>query len=96
MDAYPIIFQIVGTSNPLATMFCPRPVSHLQNRFNPNGRDGYFGILRGDTILWVSDITTLVSAALFAIRLAGQGIVGTVVWRCAMILLQQDGLNLYH
>ena len=40
------------------------------------------------------DVTTLVSASLLAIRLVGQSLVALVTWRCAMILLQNDGLKL--
>ena len=60
--------------------------------FNPGERDGYFNILH-DTSLRAGDITTLVSVALVAIRLAGKSIADVGEWRCARILLHHNGLN---
>lgn len=56
-------------------------------------RDSYWNIFT-DSSLRPSDITTLVSASLVAIRLATQSLVALVAWQCVRILLQNDGLNL--
>ena len=42
----------------------------------------------------VSDITTLISASLVAIRITGQAVMVSTVWRCTIVLLQHDGLDL--
>jgi len=42
--------------------------------------------------LHVSDVTTLISASLVVVRTAGQAVMVSTVWRCAVILLQHNGL----
>jgi len=60
----------------------------------PNERKTFIGIFKGDTALRVSDVTTLISASLVAIRIAGQAVMVSTVWRCAVILLQHGILDL--
>jgi len=61
--------------------------------FDPGTRHSYWDIIKEGS-LRPSDITTLVSVWLVAARLAGQSLAALVAWRCVMILLQNDGLNL--
>ncbi|RPB19918.1 hypothetical protein L211DRAFT_895626 [Terfezia boudieri ATCC MYA-4762] len=63
-------------------------------QLKPEERKSYFDIFRGDTNLRVSDVTTLVSSALMVTRTVSQSFMMGVAWRCAMVLLQHDGLNL--
>ena len=59
----------------------------------PRERESATDILR-HAFLTVGDVTTLVSALLMIIRALGQTWIMTATWRCAMILLQHDGLSL--
>jgi len=69
-------------------------VFYLNDSNFDSGKRASWSDIFADTSLRVSDVTTLVSAALVLIRVVGQVFIASTVWRCAMILLQHDGLSL--
>lgn len=63
--------------------------------------DGYMAVYphssryhQGKYKLMVSDVTTLISSALVVIKLLVGAWTGTIMWNCAFILLQSQGLAL--
>ena len=61
----------------------------------PGDRTSLTDIFKTETArVHVSDVTTIISASLVAIRIASQAVMVSTVWRCAVILLQNDGLDL--
>ena len=69
-------------------------VFFLDNRHFDSGKRVSWSGSFAETSLRASDVTTLVSVALVLVRAAGQALIVSMVWRCAMILLQHGGLSL--
>jgi len=69
-------------------------VFFLDNRHFDSGKRVSWSGSFADASLRASDVTTLVSVALVLVRVAGQALILSMVWRCAMILLQHGGLSL--
>jgi len=63
-------------------------------RLKSEKRKSHMDVFWGDNSLRVSDVTTMVSAALVILRTVGQSFMLGMAWRAAMVLLQHDGLNL--